>query len=46
MTEVRVLVDKEQVNKDYIKGMKYKELAEKYGGRRNISISYKQKDFA
>jgi len=43
MEEIRAPVDKEKVREDYLKGMKYKELAEKYGVTLNTIKSWKQR---
>lgn len=43
MSEIRAPVDKELVKKDYLKGMKYKDLAEKYGVTLNTVKSWKQR---
>lgn len=43
MPDIRAPVDKEAVEKDYLRGMKYKDLAEKYGVALNTIKSWKQR---
>ena len=43
VNEVRAPVDKEAVEKDYLKGLKYKELADKYEVTLNTIKSWKQR---